>query len=249
MILRPIILLLCTISTCVLGQAVIVSGTLASASLGVSGTNAPAISYVLNQNFEGTGYDNSETWYTDGDVNADFSTSGLSMEGSQCLELYANTVASDSIISAFNPSTPLSTAYAYFLFRVTVLPTTITRVALFQSDFDVIGNLSLLSDGTLYLREGTGTWAQTIGAVSVNTTYHVFLKFVADSGAGNGIMEVGFSTDGSRPTTGNNHAICTDGNNATAVNRFGFKVDKDGTGQKQYYDKARVSASAITSAP
>lgn len=208
------------------------------------GGGAASPTYRVKQGFEGTGYDNGEgsNWLEGGTADEDFSTTGLSMVGSQCLKLDGTSADSESGFYQFVPA--IAHPRSYFYFRITAMPSTIASVALYKNFPSIIASLSILPDGRFYVRSGTGTSQATVATVSPNTTYRVWFDNTASTGANDGIASVAFSTDGTKPTSGNFVATCTDGNNTSSADSFYLLADRDGVNVITYFDEARVDDDA-----
>ena len=84
--------------------------------------------------------------------------------------------------------------------------------------------------------------------MSTGTTYHVWVKYVKGSGS-NAVVEVGFSTDGTRPTSGGTFATQTSGGTATVdTDRIMFGQSSSNT-VGAYFDKVRVDDAVIGDNP
>lgn len=205
-----------------------------------------AQTWLLQETFEGTGYDNPQgvTFSETGTV--DENETGVVLDGSQSASITYTTATGG--ITTVPALTAVDSIYSYFLFRMTAMPTTITSIYLIQTGATVIGQIYVLADGRMGARQGTGTAAYTVNTVSINTTYHVWFRYSKGTGS-NGIATVGFSTDGTKPTSGNGFAQCTNGNKTDQANTCKLYGNKDGTGGVNYYDKWYVSDSEIGSNP
>jgi hypothetical protein len=167
-------------------------------------------SYLINQGFEGSGYDNSESWSeTSGSPNEDSTTSPI--VGSQSLRI-SGAVA----VIAKSPSfTAQSTLYVYFRMRTSGNPGGGRRFFYIRdSSNNVLLECLQNSTGTVTARAGTSGGSTTSGTLSASTDYHCWVKYVKGTGA-NAVAEFGFSTDGVRPTTGAN--FISDGSGSAAV--------------------------------
>lgn len=221
-----------------LGQQVIPS---VSRAFNIPATSSA--SYLLAQGFEGTGYDNSESWTATGPGTADpdASTSGLSLEGSQCARLAGST----QIANIASPSiTAISDVWAYCLIRFVSTGAT-ARVFGFYNGSSVQTQFRIRSGGSIDVLASAS--AQTVGTMSTGTTYHIWFRQTTGSGS-NSFGSVGFSTDGTRPTSGNNYAEITTGNvstNCTAV-RIGSTINAT---FDFYADKVRVDDVQIGDSP
>lgn len=208
-------------------------------------TNAPLSGMLVNQNFEGTGYDNGETWTGSATgssiVDPDYSAVVLNDFQSLRLKWATNGVETVTDITAQDE------VYAYFRLRPITIDTSFNFVIFsFNQGATIRGHLSVNTDKTL--RVSLNTVASTVGAVATNTTYHVWLHYKKGSGA-NAIMDVGFSTDGTRPTSGNNFAQITNGSNTQQISRIVCGRNAGVPIQEYIYDKVLVSSSVIGDNP
>lgn len=176
-------------------------------------SSTPAPTYLINQNFEGAGYDNGETWTESGAGTRDEDYTGVVLSGSQSFRM----VTSGANLSTYTSFSANSTVYGYFLFRP-VSNTGAYRLCSIRDNAGGSGNavcyIIVNADGTVGVRAGSAGTVNTVGTVSNGTTYHVWLTYTKGTGA-NGFGSVAFSTDGIKPTSGNNYAEHTNGN-ATA---------------------------------
>jgi hypothetical protein len=190
--------------------------TAVSASL--TGEGVSAITYLVNQNFEGTGYDNSESWTetigTNGISDEDDTTATV-LRDSQQLKLYAGD--SGQLTRSRKGITANGSLYAHFLFSTTnVTPGTLQKFFALENSGQT-GQLyiSLQSDGKLRVTHGTGV-AITAGALLANTKYHVWVRYVK-AASGDGVYSVAFSTTTTEPTSGNNFAGGSNGSSTGDV--------------------------------
>lgn len=86
----------------------------------------------------------------------------------------------------------------------------------------------------------------TVGTMSSNTTYHVWTRYKKGTGA-NAIASVGFSTDGTRPTSGNNYAELTAGAYTVDCDRVLMVGANDNVAR--YFDRYLISSSVIGNSP
>lgn len=170
---------------------------------------APAgTSYVWKQDFEGTGYDNGQTWTESGSGVLDEDYTSTVLVGSQSL----NIDLTSNIGAAYGPPHTLVESptihYAYFQLRVISFPSAAHRIFSISNVLDV----SINATSNLTVRPAVGIAVATVGKLEAGVTYHVWT-----SGSGQGIettsqgtARVSFSTDGVRPTSGDNYAIDSD---------------------------------------
>ncbi len=153
---------------------------------------------LIQQNFEGTGYDNSETWTESagvGTIDPDEATTVL--RGLQSLEVAAGAGESSVTSPAFAAQSDMWT-----FFRWRVVDSTPSSVTGFfriydTTQGDTLVGLALRSDGTI-----VDSWASSHPgpALADNTTYYIWVHYVKGTGA-NAVMTVYVGTDTTRPVT------------------------------------------------
>jgi hypothetical protein len=161
---------------------------------------ASGTSYLIQQNFEGTGYDHSEVWNEGSNPDEDYTTAPAPLEGSQSIFFRAVTTS----VRTFSPTfAAQSTAEAYFLYRPTTIGLGGDTIFLFRNNGGSVTTLQIDIDATGHLRcdDGTITSNYTDDAAAVGTTWHVWLRYVKGTGI-NAQYSVAFSSDGVRPTSG-----------------------------------------------
>lgn len=199
---RRLLLILCLWPWAALGALPETNGVDAPASVnsvadgtvsGVAGGGAPACAdssctgFLVCQNFEGTGYDNSESWSetigTNGLVDEDEGT--VVLRGSQSLEIYAGDAGQNSR-TAFTIDSQTS-KYVHFMFRTAALPSTGTTYIFRITSSGDSGRfiLELRTDGNIRIHHGTAYVTTTTTPIEINTTYHIWAEW-----------ELGTGTDG-----------------------------------------------------
>ncbi len=184
-----LILALCLLPVSCWGASLLGSGIVASGG----GTT-----YLVDQNFEGTGYDNSESWTESGSVDEDYTTTVL--RGSNSCYVSGADSSANHII------TDTSEIWLHILVRFTALPTgdpaTIIRLKGNEQSTEV-ARVYIRTDGTAELKHGSSiSYGTTVYAI--NTTYHFWLHWKKSTGS-DGEAELYIGTTTTRPTT----AECT----------------------------------------
>ena len=179
--------LLCTplysdMNTYVIGSGVPVSG----------GCTENCADYLICQNFEGTGYDNSEAWTENGTVDEDYTTTIL--RGSQSCQ-----ITTTGYISPTDAFTGQSTLYMHWLYRKASNPDSEARLFAIRSSAGYMAYGHLQPDGTIKLTVGNGTPAYT-SELSNDTTYHIWVVYTAGT-AGNGSVSLYAGTGLTRPAS------------------------------------------------
>ena len=201
-------------------------------------------SYPFQENFENTGYENSWTEAGTGTIDEDYSTSGLGLEGSQCLRLAASAQTPRTTSANW---TALPDMWFYLLLRPLTLPSSTMLLLTIQATTTECLRIRLDPAGTIKVRAGGGTENTTVSATSAGTTYHIWCRYTEGTGS-NAFGSVAFSTDGVRPTSGNQYRETTNGTATNDANNVRFGVTSSGTFDLAI-DKIRVSSSVIGDNP
>ncbi len=180
-----------------------------SAALGCSTVGAP---FLINENCEGTG--TPATW-TDvaGSPNWDYTTIPLS----DAQSLYLSTATAAARVRV--EWTDKTEIWWYFLLRLTngtATASSITSVSLVNGAGGVGTATGLSINTTGHPRVGA---TPTTDAFIIDTTYHVWCHYLKGTGA-NATLDVGFSTDGVRPTSGTKFAQETTNGSTTNAGRL-----------------------------
>jgi hypothetical protein len=213
------------------------NGATLTAWNGSSGVVTTSAAYLINQNFEGTGYDNSESW--SGSWDADYATAPAPLVGSQ--SAHATTA-----IAMTSPSfTASGDVWVYFqlYFNARIDNTSIfdfrnATPASVASISTRPGSLARCSNGTVNSSDSVGTF-------TTGTKYHCWGHYVKGTGA-NGFMSFGWSTTGTKPTSGNNYVQVTTGTATTDVTAIRFN---GAASQDMIIDHVLVSTSTIGDNP
>lgn len=160
------------------------------------------VTYLVEENCEGTG--TPAGWTDSGTVNWDDTTAPV-LQGSQQLSLDGTSLTSYSRTDFANQTE----LWVYFLVRWSALSSsTGKRIVLIRPNGGGSDQCTLdLNGGPGIIRVFNGTVSQeAVTTVSTATKYHFWVHWKND-----GVASVGFSTTGTRPTTGNNFASVTGG--------------------------------------
>lgn len=189
--------------------------------------SAAAASYdLVEENCEGTGTPSG--WTDSGSPNWDYTTTIL--QGAQ-------SVLCSSGQSSYDTFATQSTAYGYCLMRIpTSLPASVNTYCGFRASdgsaralvrVDASGNVTIFANGS--------DSPACVTTMAANTTYHVWWNFTAS-----GTCSVAFSTDGTKPTSGNNYTFKTGG--AGTVERYIIN-------NVAIFDRLLASTTAIGNSP
>lgn len=208
------------------------------------GAAPEAPTYLRMQDFEGAGYDNSETWTTSlGSPNADYTTTVLA--GSHSLFL-GTASAATRVRSDF---TNTGEIWIYAMVHLVGSAPAGDRMLIGISangSGSTDSNVSLTSAAKLRVACG-GANAVTVDSLSFGTTYHVWLHYAKGTGA-NAVLDVGFSADTTRPTSGNKFIQLTTGTITNDAGRIWLGHTAT-TASDQIWDKVRVDDVVIGDNP
>ena len=193
--------------------------------------------YLLEESFETTPGTDDPDW--SGTADPDYTTTVLA--GSESLQVtnagdesYTNALASDQTYVS-----------VYFLVQTGTVGVNNDPVLMLLDSADgEVGSLIFRTANTLRLFHGTET-ATTVGTVGASTTYHVWVDF--NVGATGANYSVAFSTDGTKPSSGNNYAsgTTTGSGGANSVR----KILLGGSSADNIFDNIKVDDVEIGSNP
>ena len=199
--------------------------------------------FLICQNFEGTGYDNSESWSeyipVDGVLDEDDTTTP--MRGSQQLK---NAGASSNYPIATSPSfTGSSTIGFHLRYRATDSTPASARymVSLHDSGDAVVMHLDIRTNGEIRVYHGTGYATTTDTPVADGTMVHLWGYYVAGSGA-DGVYKLYKSANSTKP-----ESKSIDGSNGTStadvevIKLWEYNNETGGA----YFDQVLVSTAEI----
>lgn len=219
---------------CLHGDVVVVVGR------GVAGGAGPT--YLLQQDFEGAGYDNSEAWTETGVVNEDYTTAPAPLVGSQSALLSGSDV---SVVRLHSPGiTAQDEVYVYFQGNFNTFPaSTVLTIVGAGVSMERTGGGGLRIGGTVNSTTTTDTF-------TTGTTYHFLVRYRRDldGGGGSAIYSVEANTTGTFDSAGNDFAQATTGTDANQCTSIRFHAEAVG-GHEWILDKVRLDDVAIGSNP
>jgi hypothetical protein len=131
--------------------------------------------------------------------------------------------------------------YVSFVLRVNALPSSSARIAFLSNDGTTIGNIQLMSDGKLQLRNGSTALGTSAVALSVGTTYRVGIHQRRGTG-GNAVLEAYLASDGA--AFGSPFATNSAGSWTTAADRLRFGATSGGA-LTATFDDIRIDTGAL----
>lgn len=212
------------------------------------GTSPPA-SPLRAQNFEGTGYDNGETWIEGGTLGiVDEDYTGVVLKGSQSLRLQS--VNNDTVYS-YNTFTGISEVWGFFRMKWVTKTSGTTFHQLRNNVSVVLLELKVNSgaSATVTLTSG-GQTATTTSTMAVGTEYYVWYHYLKGSGA-NATAEVWFSNTSVKPGDGTaGHAKVTNSNSTTDAAEVALYIENvSATSNEAIFDRFYLDDAAIGNNP
>jgi hypothetical protein len=200
--------------------------------------------YLLQENFEGSGYENTWTEAGTGTKDEDYATSPAPLVGSQSLRL---AFASQNGTTTTALSADQGTCDVYFQVNFAAIPASgKVFLRLRDASANTLVRIEIGSSNRFTLRHGTAA-ASTTDGLSTSTTYHVWISYAKGTGA-NGSATIAFSTTGTRPTSGNAYAAVTTGTATADVHDIMLGTENTSTWEG-VFDKVRVDDATIGDNP
>jgi hypothetical protein len=199
--------------------------------LTVNSTGAPPPTYLFNEGFEGTGFQNTG-WSVSGAANPDYTATPL--DGAQSL----NTNGSQYITRAFQ----FGNAFNMY-FKVRWITWNDSHNVIVWDDPNWDSAAALWADNSrIWISHGTQSVIGTT-TIAANTTYHVWVEWTKGTGT-NGTMKLFMSTTGVKPPVP--EATITDGTGAATANMY---MGPFGAGPNAIFDRILIAADPIGSNP
>ena len=205
--------------------------------------NIPARGYAMlpdpvSENCEGNGTPTG--WTNSGSVNWDYTS--VHLEGNQSLYVPGPSFGLGNFTRVdFDNQAEV---WVYFkLYLDASPPTSATTIGGLGANGGTVTQLFQIDSS---LRPSFGG-AQTTDSFALKTAYHVWLHYRKGTGS-NGIVEIGFSTDGTKPTSGNKYKKLTTYTGTNDAGRL-FLGTTTQTTITKIFDKIRVDNSEIGSNP
>lgn len=202
-----------------------------------SGGGTCGDSWVIDSDFED---ESDDSQWTSVDGSDDYSTSGLSLEGSECIR----SDAGENATIEFNGA---STIYCIYMWRFEDQnESQLLLLKFYDSADNELGRVQYDSDNDLRSLASGGTASDWIADVSTpDNTVWIKVRYTAGSGS-DAIFNVTYWTGAAWDTW----TTSTDGTDTTDCDNITFYNDQDGTGvEYQYLDSVYVSTTDFTNAP
>jgi len=207
---------------------------------GGGGSNPPS-SPIVNQNFEGSGYDNSESWSTlFGTPDPDYT--GVVLLGSQSLRLIAGDFANVGV--QYTLAVAQSDIYGFAYFQLQTNRSG-ALVRFENSSFATVFEIAV--SGTA-LTVAAGGAASSGGAttLSTGTTYYMWWRYTKGTGS-DAVGQVWLSTTTTKP--GSTEVAVSNGTSTTDVKYFDLLFSAAGGNGAVVFDHVYLDDAAILSNP
>lgn len=208
-----------------------------------SGVAGPT--YLVQQDFEGAGYDNGETWTEAGSGTADedYATAPAPLDGSQSLRISVSSQGKNTFVAL---PADQGTIEVYLKAHFVSLPAAGKVFCRLRNSANAtVASLEIAASSRITIRGGTA--ATTTDSVTTGTTYHFWLRYVKGTGA-NAVVTGAFSTDGTRPLSGNKFIQLTNGTVTTDANNLMIGPENNSTWEA-IFDKIRADDDTIGDNP
>jgi hypothetical protein len=200
--------------------------------------------YLVQQNLETpvTGYDHGETWTESGAATITPNYTGVVLQGTQSLRFLESGNAGQSQ-TTFAAQDEI---WVYFMMRIVTIG---GHNPVWVGWLGTVGSVIAININNNFTAAICGNnCSTTVGTMTTNTTYHVWLHYKKGSGI-NQEQSIGFSTDGIRPTSGTNFASRTDGTRTAQIALLTLMWASDPSTRDFVFDKIRVATTCIGDNP
>ena len=204
---------------------------------------ADPVSYLVQQGFEGTGYDNDETWVSTGTGTVDPDYAANPLVGSQSLQL----VTSAQPGAAYIEFDARSDSFGFFRYRLD--SGSAATVASFRNGSTAVAVMSVVG-GKLRVLAAGGSNNDSAGNFPTETDVYVWFEYEAGSGL-DAVARAGWSEYGTKPSLtagGAASAVSNDGTGLGTFTRFYLGTTGSGT-SSVVYDHVRMLGTAIGNSP
>jgi hypothetical protein len=198
-------------------------------------------SFLLNQNSEGTGYDNGETWTEAGTGTVDEDHTGTVIAGSQSLRVNLS-AQTGSTYASFTSQSSLFVKCRFRVASTSSNPTIIT----IRNGTTILASLILVGVNRTLRVNGGGSNGSASGTIATGTNIFVWFEYVKGTGS-NAITRAGWAATDSKPdlsTTGAQTCIATNGTGTVNADRLYLGHSVSST-YEAFFDAVQVSATAF----
>lgn len=198
--------------------------------------DSSCVGFDICQNFEGAGYDNSETWDELGGADEDDTTAPVGRD-SQQIELIYTTESGRSYASI----TSRTAYYGHFIYWSNDATPASDKTIFALGDGTPLTVINA-TDGTFGISCG-GDYSYTVSTMSNSTVYHVWVYAAKGTGA-DAACSLGFSTGRVEVTAGDAFASISTGTNTANIDAVQLICDDDAA-SACYFDQVLLKSTSI----
>lgn len=200
--------------------------------------------YFMREDFEAPGYENVWTQAGSGTINDQYNTPPAPLQGLYSLRIQ---LVADNRRTTNAFASDHSTVYGFGMVYFPNLPNDREVFGLWNDGTLLLNIRVINATGSLNVDDGS-TSASTVDGLSLNTLYYVWFRYTKGTGA-DAFYEVAFSTDTTKPTSGNKYKSLSVGVSTLNANRFVVGATAGVTSYQIITDKLRLSDTNIGSNP
>jgi len=215
-------------------QVVFSHRTIVAPTPTVAGGGGPT--YLLEENFEGPGYE--QSWTESGTVDDQYQA--VQLAGDYSCQVQASSYTKHDLGSGY------SELWIYFMLQMEDLPGAAAYIARTRNSTDTATecHIQMDSSGRLYVAH-PNTSPVTTDSMSTGVPYHVWIHI--KNGTGDAVASVEFATSDTRVGSGNKYTQTPAGQTQTDPHQV-FRLEVSAS-QQAVYDKVRVDDEDIGSSP
>lgn len=197
-------------------------------------SGAPEPAWIIRQGFEGTGYDNAETWTAAGTGSVDPDSTATVLEGTQSLRIQLTSQTG----STYREVTAAGALYVRMLLRMDSIGNGV--LATIRTANTIRATLSRVSN-KLRVQPSGGTSNDSTDNLPTGTTLYLWFEYISGSGS-DAIARAGWSTTATKPTlsaSGSTTCASTNGTGTGTVNRLYLGTTASTPSLDLVYDQVR----------
>ncbi len=207
-------------------------------SLAAMGSSTPSgATFIIQENCEGTG--TPAGWTNSPGTGQNWDYTVVPLEAAQ--SLYLPTVG---LQVGTRTDYPGALTYSEIWWYILLRATNGTAPAAGTNFAALSGSSTIGFAFTTALKMKIGAATVTANSIVIDTTYHVWGHYIKGTGA-NAVLDIGFSTNGVRPTSGGNFASLSNGTDTVDASRIVLGSNSVNMGMDLIIDKIRVATTQI----
>lgn len=201
---------------------------------------APEPSWIIEQGFEGSGYDHGETWTAAGTGSVDPDSAATVLEGTQSLRIQLTSQTG----STYREVTADGSLYVRMMFRMDSTANGV--IATIRTANTIRATLSRVSN-KLRVQPSGGSANDSTDDLPTGTTLYLWVEYISGSGS-DAIARAGWSATATKPTlsaSGTTTCASTNGTGAGTVNRLYLGTTASTSAFDVVYDQVRALNTAF----